>query len=157
MKKIVPLLVLLLAFSACSRIAKPPALKTEFSQNAVVETGDFSYKAEVSMTDNVVYITATSTNADGLTLSCDSKEVTYSYKGFTDSLPFSQVSDYNVAKILYCVFTDLYNSQVKTDGELTIFNGKVGAGNYILTLDNNDNLISLSVDEASLYINFSND
>ena len=49
MKKIIPLFVLLvLLFCACTR-ANSPALKTSFSQNAVVESGDFSYNAEIKV------------------------------------------------------------------------------------------------------------
>ena len=154
MKKIISLLVLLvLIFCACTQ-AKAPALKTPFFGNAVVESGDFSYNAEIKFDSNTVYITPTSTNAAGLTVSCDGKNVNFSFKDMSDSCDFSSVSDYNTAKILYCVLCDTYNAQVKRAGENTLFLGKTAVGNYELSLDKNMNLLSLSVPDASLNIKF---
>lgn len=154
MKKIISLLVLLvLIFCACTQ-AKAPALKTPFFGNAVVESGDFSYNAEIKFDSNTVYITPTSTNAAGLTVSCDGKNVNFSFKDMSDSCDFSSVSDYNTAKILYCVLCDTYNAQVKRAGENTLFLGKTAVGNYELRLDKDMNLLSLSVPDASLNIKF---
>ena len=154
MKKIIPLFVLLvLLFCACTR-ANSPALKTSFSQNAVVESGDFSYNAEIKFDNNTVYITPTSSNAAGLTVSGDGQNVNFSFRDMSDSCEYSSVSDYNTAKILYCVFCNTYNAQVKRAGDNTLFLGKTDVGNYELSLDKNMNLLSLSVPDASLKIKF---
>ena len=130
MKKIIPLFVLLvLLFCACTR-ANSPALKTSFSQNAVVESGDFSYNAEIKFDNNTVYITPTSSNAAGLTVSSDGQNVNFSFRDMSDSCEYSSVSDYNTAKILYCVFCNTYNAQVKRAGDNTLFLGKTDVGNY---------------------------
>ena len=72
----------------------------------------------------------------------------------SDSCEYSSVSDYNTAKILYCVFCNTYNAQVKRAGDNTLFLGKTDVGNYELSLDKNMNLQSLSVPDASLKIKF---
>ena len=153
MKKILPLLVIVCALCSCSQTAQSPVL-TGFSQSAVVESGDFSYNADIRFENNVVYITATSTNASGLTVSCDGSRVNYSYKNMSNDIELTKTTDYNISKALYRVFTDLHNAQVKKENDTTLFLGKTELGSYELIVDKQQNPVSLSIPEVAIYIKF---
>lgn len=153
MKKFLPLLVIVCALCSCSQAAQSPVL-TRFSQSAVIESGDFSYNADVRFENNTVYITATSTNASGLTVSCDGSRVNYSYKNMSNYTGFEKTTDYNISKALYCVFTDLHNAQAKKENDTTFFLGKTELGSYELALDKEQCPVTLSIPEAAIYIKF---
>lgn len=153
MKKILPLIVIVCALCSCSQTAQSPVL-TGFSQSAVVESGDFSYNADISFENDTVYITATSTNASGLTVSCDGSNVNYSYKNMSNGTEFDKTTDYNISKALYRVFTDLHNAQIKKENDTTLFLGKTELGSYELIVDKQQSLVSLSIPEAAVYIKF---
>lgn len=155
MKKVFPLLLFVIAvFSACS-ISSPPDIGNDFTYNSTVKFNDISYKAEISYRDYTVYFTPVSTNAAGMTISCDGSYVTYSYDNMINTSDMAKVALSNPSVVIYEVITAFHQSDINKNDELYTVKGKISAGNFILTVDNHGKLISLDVPDINLYILFS--
>lgn len=150
MKKIIPLFSVILLLVGCTQQNNIPTLCSEFSKNAVIKVGDFSYNADIKLSNNTVYVTATSTNAKGLTISCDGKNVTYSYGKMMKSVDISMVSKTNPAILIY--------NSIYSPNEINLVNGKyiktgmMNIGKYSLTIDKNGIPTNLEVND--ICINF---
>ena len=104
MKKVIPFLCLLsLVMCACTH-QKSPETDSAFTYDAVYHTGDFSFKCTVKLSGGTVFVTVNSTNAAGLTVSCDGKNVTFTRGKMIKTLPKESVDATNPARLLWEVF-----------------------------------------------------
>lgn len=154
MKKIAPLLALVLLLCGCSKVAIFHAIKPTFTEKAKIQFGDFSYNAKIKLDGNKVYVTITDTNAKGLTISCDENTVTYSRNSFVKTANKKLVSPYNIAVIIYDVVTESIDKNPVLDNDKYCYKGIISAGDYVLTLDNQSKLISLEVKSANILVTF---
>ena len=123
----------------CSTVKSTVELKPKYSQTATVKIGDYSYSANVKFDGKSVYITPTSTNASGMTISCNGKEVAFSRRDMLTKADKSKVSAYNPAVL----FDNAY-----------VFDGKTSVGNYTLTVNHSSELVSLNIPDADFSIEF---
>ncbi len=154
MKKLISLFlcVAILSFCGCSAVTNTVQLKSSYSQTATVKTGTFTYIANIKYDGKCVYITPTSTNASGMTISCNGKTVTFSRRDMLNKADKSKVSPYNPAVLLYDVLTSAELG--KKSNNNYIFGGKTSVGNYTLTVNESSELLSLNVPDAEFSIEF---
>ena len=154
MKKIIPLILVLLLFSGCKAKEYTPVIKAEFKACAVYKTGDFSYTCEIIRTGDTFSISPTSTRAKGLVISCNGKEVSFKRNDFIKTFSVDELDKTNPAIMLYRVFTSLESADVKLiDGYFT-YTGNSELGKYILKQDKNNAFVSLSIPQADINIDF---
>lgn len=154
MKKLIIPLFLCVILCSCTANTQTPVINTSFSNQAVIKTGDFSYDAKVSFNDNIVYINVCSTNAAGMTMSCSSNELVYSFKDMTKSVPKSNASVYNPSVILYDTMNSLNSARIEREDDDYVYFGKIDTGEYILKTDKSGNIKSLVVENAQISIEF---
>ena len=77
-------------------------------------TGDFSYKCTVKWADSTAFVTVNSTNAAGLTISCDGKEVVFSKGNMIKREMRENIDSTNPAVLLWEVFNAIENDSTKT-------------------------------------------
>ena len=102
------------SLTACTEQNKPPAKNRTYSFNAIYTTGDFSFDCSIKWKNSVAFITVNSTNARGLTISCDGKTVTFSKDSMIKKMPTDSIDKTNPALLLYEVFTALENGKSRT-------------------------------------------
>lgn len=154
MKKIISLSMCLvfLLLCGCSTVKSTVELKPKYSQTATVKMGDYSYSANVKFDGKSVYITPTSTNASGMTISCNGKEVTFSRRDMLTKADKSKVSAYNPAVLFYDAITTA--SDCKKVDNAYVFDGKTSVGNFTLTVNQSSELVSLNIPDADFSIEF---
>lgn len=154
MKKVAPLLAIILLLCGCSKVAISPAIKPDFTEKAKIQFGDFSYNAKIKFDGEAVYITITDTNAKGLTISCNENTVTYSRNSFIKTANKKLVSPYNIAVIIYDIVKENQDKKPIFDNDKYCYKGIVSAGNYVLVLDNQSKLTSLEIKSANILVTF---
>lgn len=154
MKKLISLSLCFafLFFCGCSTVTNTVQLKSSYSQSATVTTGEYTYTANVRYDGKCVYITPTSTNASGMTISCNGKTVAFSRRDMINEAEKSKVSPYNPAVLLYDAFTSAELPKKSNNGY--IFGGKTAVGNYTLTVDKSARLLSFVIPDADFSIEF---
>ncbi len=154
MKKLISLSLCLtfLFFCGCSTVSKTVQLKQSYFQCGTVKIGEYTYTANIKYNGKCVYITPTSTNASGMTLSCDGKTVAFSRRDMVNKADKSKVSPYNPAVLLYDVLTSAELSKKSDDNY--IFGGKTSVGNYTMTVNKSAELLSLNIPDAEFSIEF---
>ena len=86
MKKTLGFILLIISifmFSSCSVKINTPEVPKAFTQNAVVTSGDFSYECEICKKEGSVSITVKNTNALGLVMTYDGKNVSFKYSTYS--------------------------------------------------------------------------
>ena len=157
MKKILPIVVLMMfLFAGCSVESYTPEIK-DFSQNASVEAGGFSYTCEISMAENVVTITATSTNASGMCIVYNGKSANFKYSDMEYEIVSDKIDDTNPAKAVYEAFEALKsgfpdNTSKTADGFR--YDGKSALGSFTLLQRDDYTYKSLQFKDANLSIEF---
>lgn len=154
MKKLIIPLFLCVFLCSCSISTKTPVVNNTFSSQAQIKTGEFSYDAKISCKDNTVYINVCSTNAAGMTMSCSSNELVYSFKDMTKSVAKSNASPYNPSVLLYDVMNSLNTAHVEREEDNFIYYGKNDTGDYVIKTDKSGNIKSLVVENAQISIEF---
>ena len=139
MKKVISLSLCMavMLLCACTQVVKSPQIKTSFSQKA-----------------SKVYITPTSTNAKGMTISCDASTITFTRRDMVNTAEKSKVSPYNPAVIIYDVITSSSASVPKKEGGNYTFSGKTSVGDYTLMMNESSDLLSLQIPTADCYVEF---
>lgn len=156
MKKIIPLLLILLCLFGCSAELYTPVIVSEYSLSAVYKTGDFSYTCKIVKTNDFVSIMPTSSNAEGMIIKCDGKEVTFTKGDMTKSFDKNELDKTNPSVILFEIFSSLENAEVKlVDGEYT-YSGKTSVGNFVLTQNKNNCFKNIKIPDADIEIEFQN-
>ncbi len=121
MKKLIPILCAVLLLCGCTNQKQPPATITDKSFDAVYTTGDFSFNCNIKWQNNTAYITSTSTNAAGLTISCNGREVVFTKGDMIKRESVDNIDKTNPAVVLWYVFTAVQNGSDKTPlGTFTI-------------------------------------
>ena len=142
--------------AACSK-GNAPVFDADLRYHAVYKTGDFSYSCTIVKENGVISITPTSTNAAGMTISCDGKTVTFQKEDLIKSYDMNTIDSTNPAVLLYEVFRYLDDTEtlnVGSVGELREVSGKTSVGNFTLTLNSDDTLNTLSVPAAMISVIF---
>ena len=157
MKKLILLLLPLLALSACTAKTYTPVLNTDFSTGAVYKTGDFSYTCKIEKKGNLLSITPTSTSAEGMVISCDGREVTFTRDAMKKSFDKTAVDKTNPALMLWEIFSFLENaneikSEKRQDGYY--YYGTCGAGSFTLVQGGDSVMKSITVKQADIDIIF---
>ena len=101
--------VLAVLFAACTRSEKIPADNTDISFDAVYTAGDFDFKCNIKWRDGTSFVTVTSTNAAGMTMSCDGRNVVFTKGAMLRKESVDNIDASNPARLLYEVFTALEN------------------------------------------------
>ncbi len=100
--------VLALLFCGCAQQKeKTPVPNTETEFEAVYETGDFRFHCTVKWARGTAFVTVHDTNAKGLTLSCDGRQVTFSKGAMLKSEDKKNIDPSNPALLLWEIFTAL--------------------------------------------------
>lgn len=154
MKKLIIPLFLCVFLCSCSISTKTPVVNNTFSSQAQIKTGEFSYDAKISCKDNTVYINVCSTNAAGMTMSCSSNELVYSFKDMTKSVEKSKASVFNPSVVLYDAMNSLNTARLEREEDNYAYFGKNEAGDYVLKTDKDGNIKSLVVENAQISIEF---
>lgn len=153
----ITILSALLLLSACSSGASPPATAPVFTVNARYTAGEFSYSCVVERTENAVSVTATSTAATGLCLTCDGSAVTFEKGDMAEAFPLSETRKTNPAAVLYSVFADVFGpappAPQEQDG-LFYYRGSSAVGDYALSVNADGSLNTLSVPSAGISVVF---
>lgn len=157
MKKVVPVIVCLcLLLTGCSVKTYTPEIR-DFSQNASVEAGEFSYTCEISMAENIVTVTATSTNASGMSIVYNGKSANFKYLDMEYEIVSDKIDDTNPAKAVYEAFEALHsgfpdNASKTADGFR--YDGKTALGSFTLLQKDDYTYKSLQFKEANISIEF---
>ena len=157
MKKILPIIIaIVVLFAGCSVEAYTPEIK-DFSQNASVEAGEFSYTCEISMAENVVTVTATSTNANGMSIVYNGKSANFKYLEMEYEIVSDKIDDTNPAKAVYDAFEALKagfpdNASKTADGFR--YDGKSALGSFTLLQRDDYTYKSLHFKDANISIEF---
>ena len=156
MKKLISfsMCLVFLLLCGCSTVKSTVELKPKYSQTATVKMGEYSYSANVKFDGKSVYITPTSTNAKGMTISCDASTVTFTRRDMVNTAEKSKVSPYNPAVIIYDVITSSSASVPKKEGGNYTFSGKTSVGDYTLMMNESSDLLSLQIPTADFYVEF---
>lgn len=154
MKKLIIPLFLCVLLCSCSVSTKTPVINNSFSKQAVIKAGEFSYDARISCENNTVYINVCSSNATGMTMSCSSNELVYSYKDMTKSIMKSDAGYYNPSVVIYDTLNSLSSSRIEKNENNYLYFGKIQAGDYVLKTDEKGNILSLVVENAQILIDF---
>lgn len=157
MKKIVPIIfAVLVLLAGCSVETYTPEIN-DFSQNASVEAGDFSYTCEISMAENIVTVTATSTNAKGMCIVYNGKSANFKYLEMEYEIVSDKIDDTNPAKAIYDAFEALKsgfpdNASKTADGFR--YDGKSALGSFTLLQKDDYTYKSLHFKDANISIDF---
>ena len=110
MKKTLGFILLIISifmFSSCSVKINSPEVPKAFTQNAVVTSGDFSYECEICKKEGSVSITVKNTNALGLVMTYDGKNVNFKYSTYSYDISGENFEKENAAIIIYDVISAL--------------------------------------------------
>lgn len=155
MKKIIPAVLCFVMLASCTISAPMPTALKDFSKNASVSLGSFSYNANVRWKTGAVYIVATSTNAKGLSISCDGSKVTFSRKSFSKSVDASSVSSYNPALILYQILSNTEAPSYDKKAKCFVCSGNTSIGNYQMYVNDEGDIQKITFQDEKYYIVFS--
>lgn len=118
------------------------------------KTGDFSYNCDIKSAENCVYITPTSTNAAGMTISCDGKTVAFSKGSMLKQFPRESIDNTNPSVILFEVLSAAKTINPEYAEDCYSYKGKASVGNFILSCDKKGSIISISIPDAEIEISF---
>ena len=154
MKKTIPLVLIMLIFSACNMRTYTPVINEDIKLSAIYKTGDFSFSCDIVKQGDNVSIIPTSTRAKGMVISCNGKEVTFKRNKLIKTYDISELDKTNPAIILYQVFSSLDTADVKLIENAFTYTGSCSLGKYILKQNKNNELLSLSLPSANIEIDF---
>ncbi len=154
MKKIIPIVLILALFSGCKIQNYTPEL-VDFNQNAAYTSGDFFCNCNITLDENTVTVSATSTNAKGLTICYDGAEVKYTY-GDMSYVIEPEKNTANPAVIIYDAFQSLKsadsNASRTEDG--FEYKGSTSIGNFVLLQYDDNSYKSLYFTDADIKFEF---
>ena len=142
-----PIIILIcVLFAGCSVEAYTPEIK-DFSQNASVEAGEFSYTCEISMAEN----------ANGMCIVYNGKSANFKYLDMEYEIVSDKIDDTNPAKAVYEAFAVIKegfpdNASKTADGFR--YDGKTALGSFTLLQRDDYSYKSLQFKEANINIEF---
>ena len=145
MKKAIPLLLILLLLSGCKVKNYTPEIPLTIDENVKVTSGDFSYECKICKTESDVTVTVNSTAAQGMTMTYDGENLSFSYSDFTYDINGKNFEKQNPAIVIYEVFDYINRAEQlnakKIDNGFK-YEGKISLGDFIL-IQNEDNSLSV--------------
>ena len=160
MKKLIPLAVLLLMLCGCTAKTYTPVLDTDVNCSGVYQTGDFSFTFSMEKSGGVLTFIPTSTQAQGMVLRCDGRQISFEQGGIKKVFERSAVDKTNPAVLLYEAFSYLENTpqpEAERKDKHFIYTGQTGAGSFSLIQSEDGRLLSLTVPAADISIAFDAD
>ena len=156
MKKIIAVLMLtVLLFAGCRIKTYNPDIG-DFEQSASVTVRENSYTCDISRIDNVVTVTATSSNAIGLTIIYDGNSATFKYFDLEYEITSDKIDDTNLAKAIYDAFeviTTVPDNASKTADGFR-YDGKTDLGNFTILQYDDYSFKSIDFKEANINVVF---
>lgn len=148
-------MLIIALLSGCKIQNYTPEL-VDFNQNAAYTSGDFFCSCNITLDENVVTVTATSTNAKGLTISYDGSEIKYLYGDMSYVLP-PEKNAANPAVIIYDAFQALKSSDTnnasKTEDGFE-YKGTTSLGSFVLLQYNDNSYKSLYFTDSDIKFEF---
>lgn len=142
-------------FSGCKIKNYTPEL-VDFNQNAAYTAGDFFCSCNITMDENTVTVSATSTNAKGLTICYDGAEVKYTY-GDMSFVIAPENNSANPAVIIYDAFQSLKsaesNGASKTEDGFE-YKSSTSLGSFVLLQYDDNSYKSLYFTDADIKFEF---
>lgn len=143
-------------FAGCKVKTYNPEI-ADFSQSASVETGDFAYTCDISLQEKVVTVTATSTNANGMSIIYNGKSALFRYSDMEYEIVSDKIDYTNPARAVYDVFEALRasmpdNASKTADGFR--YDGKTELGSFTVLQYDDYSYKSISFKDANIYIVF---
>lgn len=145
---------LIALFSGCKIQNYTPEL-VDFNQNAAYTSGDFFCNCNITLDENIVTVSATSTNAKGLIICYDGTEVRYIY-GDMSYVIDPEKNTANPAVIIYDAFQFLESadsSASRTEDGFE-YKGSTHLGNFILHQYDDNSYKSLYFPDADIKFEF---
>lgn len=157
MRKIIPLIfAVMLLLCGCKMKTYTPEI-TDFEQNASVASGIFSYTCKICRNNGEITVTATSTNAEGMSIFYNGELATFSYQDMNYQLTGDKIEKTNPAVAIYDVFDYIDNAETlnasKTDDGFK-YEGTTDLGNFVLLQNEDNSFKSLYFKNANLNITF---
>ena len=103
----------MLLLCGCTGEKTTPAISADTYFNAVYTTGDFSYNCTVKRQKGTVFVTVNSTNAAGLTISCDGRSIVFTKGAMIKRVNKENVDSTNPALLLWEIFNAIDNGSSK--------------------------------------------
>ena len=156
MKKIIAVLMLVaLLFVGCQMKTYNPEIG-DFEQSAAVTVRDNSYTCDISRVENVVTVTATSSNAIGFTMIYDGNSATFNYFGLEYEITSDKIDDTNLAKAIYDAFEVITTTPDKASKTADGFryDGKTDLGNFTILQYDDFSFKSIEFKDANIKIVF---
>lgn len=156
MKKVIAVLMLAaLLFAGCRIKTYNPEIG-DFEQSASVTVRENSYTCDISRVDNVVTVTATSSNAIGFTISYDGNSATFNYFGLEYEITSDKIDDTNLAKAIYDAFEVITTAPDKASKTADGFryDGKTDLGNFTILQYDDYSFKSIDFKEANIKVIF---
>ncbi len=129
-----------------------------FSEKARVTSGDFSYECKISRLESkAVSVDITSTNAKGLNMNYDGRELYFEYADYSHTVNADYFEKKNAAMVIYDVFDEIESMQSVTARKTDIgckYDGRISLGDFTLILNNDNTLNSITIKTADLTIEF---
>lgn len=157
MKRIIPVFIaVILLFAGCKVKTYNPEI-ADFSQSAAVETGSFSYTCDISLLENVVTVTAKSTNANGMSIVYNGKSAMFKYLDMEYEIVSDKIDYTNPARAVFEVFEVLKaempeNASKTADGFR--YDGKTELGSFTVLQYDDYSYKSISFKDADIHIVF---
>lgn len=154
------LLLLVCIPTGCKTKNYTPDVTSDFSQNAAVTAGDFSYQCRISRKDGAITVGVASTAAKGLTMTCNGQVVQYDYADMHYEAQAADLEPANPAIAIYQVFHYLQTAEAlnakKTDTGYK-YEGTVPIGKFILYQSDDGSYDSLHFLNTDILIEFEKD
>ncbi len=157
MKKVIPILLIMLLFTGCEVKEYTPEIPDAFTQRAKVMSGDFSFECEICKTEDQVITTVSSTSAQGMVMTYDGEILNFNYGEYAYDIDGNGFERSNVSIVIYEAFDNLISlsqpNVKKIEGGYQYY-GKTSLGDFVLIQNDNNTLRSLTIKSANLQIDF---
>ncbi len=157
MKRLMPILLIILLFTGCEVKEYTPEIPMSFTQKAKVMSGDFSFECEICKTENEVKTTVSSTAASGMVMTYDGEVLNFNYREYSYDIDGAGFERSNISIVIYEVFDSLISLSQPNAKKIENgyqYYGKTSLGDFVLIQNENNTLRSLSIKSANLEIEF---
>ncbi|MCH5318007.1 MAG: hypothetical protein J1E05_08540 [Eubacterium sp.] len=154
-KVVVALLLAVFLFAGCQMKTYNPEIG-DFQQSAAVTLRDNSYTCDISRVDKLVTVTATSSNAIGLTITYNGDSAMFKYFDLEYEVTSDKIDDTNLAKAIYDAFEVITTAPDKASKTADGFryDGKTDLGNFTILQYDDFSFKSIEFRDANIKIVF---
>ncbi|MCC8073613.1 MAG: hypothetical protein LIO62_05755 [Clostridiales bacterium] len=155
-KALLPVLILLL-LSGCKIKDYTPEIPIDFTSNATVTSGDFSFNCEICKNESAVSVTISDTNAQGMVMTYDGENLTLSYSEFSSDFSAENFDGINTAVVLFDVFRYIQTAEeteIKKTEQGFKYTGKTDVGSFTLLQNNDGSFSTLTFQSVDYKIKF---